>query len=305
MAPKRELLRLFKSIAEVDWHEAKQAASSIAEWEAAHGHHALAAQLRSTLSVQAPIATQGELLPKVGENGSTPPPNALSALQAPVRLSEVAMPKRTREVFWGVVLEQKHHAKLTAKGLRPRRRVLIHGPPGCGKSMTARALATELGLPVFVVRLDAIVGAYLGQTASRVRELFRFVETVHCVLLLDEIDALGRSRGDARDIGELDRVAIALMQELEHAEPRGLLVATSNLATALDRALLRRFDLVQELPQPTGDELLRFAREEAAHRKLTVTTAIARQARASRSYANALRVIADHQRETLLRRFGK
>jgi AAA+ superfamily predicted ATPase len=125
------------------------------------------------------------------------------------------------------------------------------------------------------------------------------------VLLLDEIDALGRSRGNTRDIGELDRVAISLMQELEHAEPKGLLVATSNLATALDRALLRRFDLVQEFRQPSGDELVRFARAEAARRELPVTTAIARQARGSRSYANALRGITDHQRKTLLRTFEK
>lgn len=305
MATKRDLMRLFRSIAAVDWHQAKLAATSIAEREAARGHHALATQLRSTLSVQPPSATQGELLPKSNENGAAPTLNALSALHAPVRLGEVAMPKRTREVFAGVIREQQHKAELTANGLRPRRRILIHGPPGCGKSMTARALATELGLPVFVVRLDAIVGAYLGQTASRVRELFRFVETVNCVLLLDEIDALGRSRGNTRDVGELDRVAISLMQELEHAEPKGLLVATSNLVTALDRALLRRFDLVQEFRQPPPGELLRFARAEATRRKLTVTAAIARQARSSRSYANALRVITDHQRETLLRRFAQ
>lgn len=303
MAPKRELLRLFRAIAAVDWPAAKAVATSIAQLEASRGHHALAAQLRSTLSVQPPTAVQGELLPGVADSAASPTLNALSALHAPVRLSEVAMPKRLRDVFSGIVQEQKHQAELSAKGLRPRRRILIHGPPGCGKSMTARALATELGLPVFVVRLDAIVGAYLGQTASRVRELFRFVETVNCVLLLDEIDALGRSRGNTRDIGELDRVAISLMQELEHAEPKGLLVATSNLATALDRALLRRFDLVQEFRQPSGDELVRFARAEAARRKLPVTTAIARQARRSRSYANALRVITDYQRETLLRRF--
>jgi SpoVK/Ycf46/Vps4 family AAA+-type ATPase len=304
VAPKRELLRLFRSLAAVDWHEAKLAASSIAEWEATHGHHALAAQLRSTLSVQPPTATQGDLLPKVSENGSAPTLNALSALHAPVRLSEVAMPKRARDVFSGVIQEQQHQSELSANGLRARRRILIHGPPGCGKSMTARALATELGLPVFVVRLDAIVGAYLGQTASRVRELFRFVETVNCVLLLDEIDALGRSRGDTRDIGELDRVAISLMQELEHAEPKGLLVATSNLVTALDRALLRRFDLVQEFRQPSPDELLRFAKSEASRHKLNLDAATLRQVRASRSYANALRVVTDYQRDALLKRLG-
>lgn len=304
MAPKRDLLRLFRSIAALDWPAAKSAASVIAESEAAHGHHALAAQLRSTLAEQPPTAVRGDLFTNGAASGTEPTLNALSALHAPVRLAEVAMPKRTRDVLARVVQEQKHQAELAAKDLRPRRRILIHGPPGCGKSMTARALATELDLPIFVVRLDAIVGAYLGQTASRVRELFRFVETIDCVLLLDEIDALGRSRGDARDIGELDRVAISLMQELEHAEPKGLLVATSNLVTVLDRALLRRFDLLLEFRQPSREELLRFARTEAARRRLPFTAQIAKRAGSSRSYASALRVVTDYQRETLLRDFG-
>ncbi len=303
MAPKRELLRLFKAIAAVDWKEAKGAAVKIADLEAARGHHALAAQLRSTISVQPPTSVQGELLDRFSDNSGSAALNALSAIHAPVRLAEVAMPNPIRDVFSGIVQEQQHKEDLLANGLQPRRRILIHGPPGCGKSMTARALATELGIPVFVVRLDAIVGAYLGQTASRVRELFRFAETVDCVLLLDEVDALGRSRGNTRDIGELDRVAISLMQELEHAEPKGLLVATSNLATTLDRALLRRFDLVQEFRQPSGKELVRFARAEAVRRNLRLTTAITRKARSSRSYANALRIVTDHQRESLLRRF--
>jgi len=302
MAPKRELIRLFRCVATADWIEAKKVASAIATSEAERGHHVLASQLRSSLETQRPSAVQGDIFSKGSANGSLPASTALSALNAPVPLADVAMPKRARDEFVNLVREHRYQDSLIADGIRPRRRLLIHGPPGCGKSMTARALATELNLPVYVVRLDAIVGAYLGQTASRLRELFGFAETVSCVLLIDEIDALGRSRGNARDIGELDRVAISLMQELEHSEPKGLLIATSNIASALDQALLRRFDMTVEFKRPSREELSRFASHEAQKRNLSLRPATRRQIRQSQSYANALRIVSDTHREILLQR---
>ena len=304
MAPRRNLLRLFSSIAAANWAEAKEAARDIAEFERKQGHHALAEQLRNTLDTQSATVLQGEMFNR-GAEGATAPLNALSALHAPVALDGVSLPNGIRASLRSLVIEHQHVQQVIAKGLRPRRRILLHGPPGCGKSMTARALATELGLPVFVVRLDAIVGAYLGQTATRVRELFRFSETVRCVLLIDEIDALGRARGNERDIGELDRVAISLMQELEHSEPRGLIVATSNVATALDRALMRRFDVVLEFEQPTAKQLMLFAQEEATARGVRLLEASRRAVTRSKSYANALRIVADLQRESLLRGMRK
>src|SRR5208283_5165649 len=119
-------------------------------------------------------------------------------------------------------------------------KILLHGPPGCGKSLTARAIGHELSLPVYTLRFNAIVGAFLGQTAQRLRQLFEFASTTSCVLLIDEIDALGKRRGNPMDVGELDRIVISLLQELEHSEPKGLLIAASNLARSLDEALWRR-----------------------------------------------------------------
>lgn len=107
--------------------------------------------------------------------------------------------------------EIKNRRILEARGLKARNKILLTGPPGCGKSMTARALATELALPFFIVRLDAIIGAYLGQTANNLRELFAFATDTPCVLLIDEIDALGKQRGASLDVGELDRIVIAML----------------------------------------------------------------------------------------------
>jgi SpoVK/Ycf46/Vps4 family AAA+-type ATPase len=305
MAPKRELLQMFAAIGTEDLVGARRAATAIAELEARHGHHAMAAQLRGSLATQRPTAVQGSLTPYAAEPERGLTPNALTAIHAPTPLRDVAMPKRTRSVFEHLLREFRAHEQLRAAGLEPRRRVLIHGPPGCGKSMVARALATELDLPIFVVRLDAVVGAYLGQTASRLRELFRFVETMNAVVLFDEVDALGRARGDGRDIGELDRIAISLMQELEHAEPRGLLIATSNLAAAMDKALVRRFDVVVEFKRPTPSELQRLAVTEASRRNLRLDAGTLRAIRGAGSYAQAVRIVTDMQREAVLRRVAK
>jgi len=134
------------------------------------------------------------------------------------------------------------------------------GPPGCGKSFTAQAIANELGLPHYTVRFDAVIGAYLGQTAIHLRELFRFASNNPCVLLFDEIDALGKQRGNPLDVGELDRIVIALMQELEFSETQGIVIATSNLPENLDRALWRRFDLILHFPKPTKSELAGYTK---------------------------------------------
>ena len=101
--------------------------------------------------------------------------------------------------------------------------------------MTAQALANALRLPLYVVRFDSVIGSYLGQTAVHLREIFQYAETAQSVLLFDEIDALGKRRGHPSDVGELDRIVIALMQELEFSESKGLIIATSNLIASGSR----------------------------------------------------------------------
>ncbi len=136
-----------------------------------------------------------------------------------VDLAAVTLPSATREELARLNLEWYHRVRLMERGIARRTKLLFHGPPGCGKSLTASALAKELQLPVYLVRFDAVIGAYLGQTAIHLRQLFHFAETTPCVLLFDELDALGKRRGNPTDVGELDRIAIALMQELEHTTP--------------------------------------------------------------------------------------
>lgn len=299
MASVDELTKLFHAVAERDWAAARVEGMRIATAEEEKGHHTAAQVLKGALLTNGNGASNpqhGEWLGDVGLLEA-----ALTRLTGGARLSGVALRREHRTELASVVKEWRHRQNLEARGIPLRRKLLLHGPPGCGKSLTAQALATELGLPAYVIRIDGVVGAYLGQTALRIRQLFKFAESVACVLLLDEIDALGTRRGSQRDVGEIDRVVISLMQELEHAAPRGLVVATSNVPQQLDAALFRRFDLVLEFPKPTRRELIAFARTQAQARKLRATGGLERLLAGAGSYAEAERRIIGHERTTILK----
>src|SRR5437867_3766538 len=142
---------------------------------------------------------------------------------------------------------------------RVAQRCSFFGPPGCGKTLAARSVGTAMQVPVFTVRFSSVVGAYLGQTGAHLRSVFKFAESNSCVLLLDEFDAVARSRGRSDDVGELDRVVISLLQELDHTIPAGIVIAATNAPDSLDRAIWRRFDAQVEFPAPTRKQLTAFA----------------------------------------------
>jgi len=197
--------------------------------------------------------------------------------------------------------EWKHRDRLQKRGIAPRSKLLFHGPPGCGKSLTAQALGHELRIPVYMVRFDAVIGAYLGQTALHLRQLFHFAETTPCVLLLDELDALGKKRGNPLDVGELDRIVISLMQELEHSKPMGMIVGTSNLPKHLDDALWRRFDLDLFFARPTKRALRDFIKRLAAKKRVSIPSKVMSQAVSSDSFASAESVVdSEIRRQALL-----
>jgi SpoVK/Ycf46/Vps4 family AAA+-type ATPase len=255
----RELARLFRSLSEKDLASAEQIAKQITSSEEKKGHFSAAQSLRSALHSNGLNGHQTvEPISGVLANGNFLEA-ALSRGHTSTRLKDVMLRSDCRSALSNLIEETKHGTYLSSKGIRRRTKLLFVGPPGCGKSFTAQAIANELGLPHFVVRFDAIIGAYLGQTAIHLRELFRFAAQNPCVLVFDEIDALGKQRGNPLDVGELDRIVIALMQELEFLETRGIVIATSNLPDNLDRALWRRFDLIVRFPRPTKRELQAYA----------------------------------------------
>ena len=153
-----------------------------------------------------------------------------------------------------VLLEQRERAVLRDHGQRPATHILLAGPPGTGKTMTAAALAGELRLPLFTVRLDALFSRFLGETASKLRLVFDQAAETRGVYLLDEFDALGARRGDPNDVGEIRRVLNSVLSFME--EPNvtdSLVVAATNHVGMLDEALARRFDEVIEYELPNAE----------------------------------------------------
>lgn len=295
----RQLAKLFQAVSQGDLQSADQLAEQIATSEEKKGHNSAAQLLRSSLQSNGIKGHRAqETLSGILTNGNFIEA-ALSRSHRLVRLEDVMLRADNRRALRDLIEEFKHGTYLLSKGIRPRSKLLFVGPPGCGKSFTSQALANELRLPHYTVRFDAVIGAYLGQTAIHLRELFRFASDTPCVLLFDEIDALGKQRGNPLDVGELDRIVIALMQELEFLETRGVVIATSNLPGHLDRALWRRFDLIIRFPQPTKNELAGYIRNIREKFGLKRRVTLSKQVSAT-SYADAEKLVEAEARRVAL-----
>ena len=152
-----------------------------------------------------------------------------------------------------VLLEQRQRSRLQEHGFRALRKLLLIGPPGTGKTMTAAALAGELGLPLFTIQLHGLITKYMGETAAKLRLIFDAIQQTRGVYLFDEFDALGGERTSKNDVGEIRRVLNSFLQFLEQDESDSLIVAATNHPQLLDRALLRRFDAVIEYKAPSAE----------------------------------------------------
>lgn len=269
----------------------------MASAEGGRGHHRLERDLLGALNGAAKFAPSSS-------PSHSPVAWSVEATLMPISpahsVESLELTKALRTDLNDLVLEWKARTRLAEHGVPRRSRLLFHGPPGCGKTATAAALAMETGLPCYLVRFDSLIGAYLGQTALRLRELFTYAAHTPCVLLFDEVDALAKRRGSPMDVGELDRIVIAFMQELEHSHGEGFIVATSNLPKALDDALWRRFDLKLAFPKPTSAQLAIFARKLCDARRIKLSTALQKKVGKAPSFAEAEQVVVAEARRILL-----
>lgn len=183
-------------------------------------------------------------------------------------LVEVVVPRRTREqlvlsphnirTFIGLIEEFRGGDLLRRHGLTVRSKLLFCGPPGCGKTLTAEVFAHELGVPLIVARLDAVISSFLGETATNIRRVFETASEQPCVLFLDEFDALARARADGSEHNELRRVVNSLLMLIDRYRGKGFLVAATNLEESLDNAIWRRFDEVVAFELPSQREIRRL-----------------------------------------------
>jgi SpoVK/Ycf46/Vps4 family AAA+-type ATPase len=297
MPKTRELIELFRAIGSHDIAQAATLSRKLAAQRGARGQYRAERDLLGALNGMAKPPTNGQ---NATLNTTWSVNGTLMPLTASKKLSALELSSEVRESFVEIIKEWKSRSKLVKHGLPRRWRLLFHGPSGCGKSAAAAALAAETKLPGFLVRFDSLIGAYLGQTALRLRELFSFAEQTPCVLLFDEVDALAKRRGSPMEVGELDRIVIAFMQELEHAHGEGFIIATSNIPKALDDALWRRFDLRIAFPKPTGNDLTQFAERRSKEFGFHAAHKILKRCRKTASYAEAEQVVIAEARRRVL-----
>lgn len=161
-------------------------------------------------------------------------------------------------VFVGLMKEFRRMDEIRRRGLPVRSKLLFCGPPGCGKTLGAEIFADELGLPLYVAKLDRLISSYLGETAANMRKIFEFARKQPCVLFLDEFDALARSREDGAEHNELRRVVNSLLIFIDRIRPKGFLIAATNLDQSLDAAIWRRFDEVVWFDKPDQAMIRRY-----------------------------------------------
>lgn len=233
----------------------QRTAEAIIAEELAANHHGLAKDLKKALGNghSAKTARPNDLmvLPKDGRDGE----ELVRLQKSVVDSTKIVLTEETSGKVRRALEEHRKRNQLASYGYQPKAKLLFWGAPGCGKTYTAFYLAHELGLPVGVVRLNALVSSFLGDTASHLQRVFDFAGSTPMVLLLDEVDAIGKDRDDRNDVGELKRVVNSLLQALDTFNPgASIVIAASNHQYLLDEALWRRFDDVVSFPLPGGTE---------------------------------------------------
>ena len=267
MATADQLKALILSHAEGDEARFFSIATQVAAQEARNGHTRFAQELRElidkartlshgkTTAFKRPISIaqpRGDLV------------GLLSASYPKQRLSQMALDESVLQRIKRVLVEQRHQDRLSAHGLFPLRKLLLVGPPGTGKTMTAGVMAGELDLPLLTIQLDGLITKFMGETAAKLRLVFDSIQQTRAVYLFDEFDAVGGERAARNDVGEIRRILNSFLQFLEQDCSMSLILCATNHAALLDRALYRRFDAVIEYPLPAVPVILRVMQARLA-----------------------------------------
>ena len=254
MASAEQIKALLKSHMDGDDDRFFSVAMQVAAHEARVGHGKLAGELRALIDDAKERRGASPPVPIGRPRGELA--SLLEASYPKARLGEMILTDALADQIQRVIREQRHASRIVEHGLSPRRKLLLTGPPGTGKTMTASVLAGELGLPLFEVRLDGLITKYMGETAAKLRQVFDATSRTRGVYFFDEFDAIGSQRGLANDVGEIRRVLNSFLQMIEQDRSHSLVVAATNHPAILDSALFRRFDDVLQYELPDGTQVV-------------------------------------------------
>lgn len=250
----------------------KTVALQLAAREARAGHRLVAGRIRDLLDEAGVTPDAQTPSPTPITRPSDDLRSVLAVSYPREKLGDIVLEGDLVDVLPRLLEEHRSREMLEQFGLQPRRRLLLHGPPGCGKTLSAAVLAGELGLPLLRVRIETLFSRYLGQTATMLTSIFEEMQRVRGVFLFDEFDALGRSRFSGSDVGEASRVVSTFLQLVDADESGSLIVAATNGMREVDSATFRRFDDVAEMPLPSRDALVRLLRLRTSGHKIAAST---------------------------------
>lgn len=258
MASSKHLRQIFQFAKTGNEEAFKKVAEEIIQEEREKQHHLLANDLEEILygkvSKVLPFQILKEEIPLDKEKNLP----LLTVSTASKSLNDIVLSEQNLSVIERILLESRKAEVLKSYGLKPIDKILFYGLPGCGKTVTAEAIAFELELPFVVIRLDSIVSSFLGETSSNLRRVFDFINKKRMLVLFDEFDALGRERSDSSEHGEIKRVVNALLQMFDSYKGNSILIAATNHESDLDSAVWRRFEEVLIFNLPDNNQIKRL-----------------------------------------------
>lgn len=250
MATAEQIKSLVKAYADCNDEKFKTVVLQIAAHEAKLGHDNLARDLKKQ------IERSGSKRANIVQLTST---NPMLALSMPSHaLSELIVSEEINEKIQRILNEYRNRNKLVSYGLTNRRKILIEGNPGTGKTLTASIIASELSLPLYTVQMDKMVTKFMGETSAKLRQVFDSIESTIGVYLFDEFDAIGADRSLDNEVGEMRRILNSFLQFIEQDASESIIIAATNNQRLLDQALFRRFDDVLHYTLPTSMEVKRL-----------------------------------------------
>lgn len=259
MAAADQIKSLIKSFGDGDEDRFFASAMQIAASEARKGHTTFAQELKSLIE----SAKKNRSLSFLDRSKTIPINQSkrdlyelIEVFQPKIKLKDMVLAPSVREALLKLVNEQQKWEMLRQHNLMPRRKLLLQGPPGCGKTMTAQAIAGEMGIPVFIVRLDGLISKFMGESIAKLRLIFDAMPDHRGVYLFDEFDSIGSHRNQGQDVGEIKRVLNSFLINIEKDQSSSVIIAATNMPEALDKALFRRFDDIITYPLPTKDEII-------------------------------------------------
>jgi SpoVK/Ycf46/Vps4 family AAA+-type ATPase len=259
MAAADQIKSLISSYADDDEHRFFTTAMQIAASEARQGHAQVAQELKQLIEKARKEKSVAYL-----DNSKTIPLSApkrelkelIEVFKPRISLKDMVLSPSVKETLDKFINEQQKWEILRKHNLSPKRKLLLTGAPGTGKTMTAQALAGELGLSVYIIRLDGLMSKYMGESIAKLRMIFDSMEEHRAVYLFDEFDSIGSHRDKGHDVGEIKRVLNSFLINIEKDQSNSIIIAATNLPESLDKALFRRFDEIINYPLPEEVEIV-------------------------------------------------